>query len=219
MELKEKRADEILQQYVACQRQKGVAVKLREPGRKRISGYSASLVARYSVAVAADRSGTGNGDIGTIAGNDQVGAGSPFSGRNRIAGVEVIFIVIFRIFTADDDGVGGEVKSAAAFQKDGAGAVYSRREIDYFSGVDRILNISGVQKKSVTDSTEIFDIYHVFLHIFYIYFHFLRRKIIRFCTLQTDAQKNNFFFAVQIIEHIYQFANKITVYATFFVIQ
>lgn len=53
MELKEKRADEILQQYVACQRQKGVAVKLREPGRKRIYGYSASLVARYSVAVAA----------------------------------------------------------------------------------------------------------------------------------------------------------------------
>ncbi len=53
MELKDKRADEIMQQYVALQRQKGVAVKLREPGEKRVFGYSASLVARYSVAVAA----------------------------------------------------------------------------------------------------------------------------------------------------------------------
>ena len=40
MELKEKRADEILQQYVVLQRQKGVAVKLMEPGGKRIFGYS-----------------------------------------------------------------------------------------------------------------------------------------------------------------------------------
>ena len=53
MELKEKRADEILQQYVVLQRQKGVAVKLMEPGGKRIFGYSASFIARYSVAVAA----------------------------------------------------------------------------------------------------------------------------------------------------------------------
>ena len=53
MELKEKKSNEILQQYVDFQRQKAVVVKLREPAGKRIFGYNSSLVARYSVAVAA----------------------------------------------------------------------------------------------------------------------------------------------------------------------
>lgn len=53
MEWKQKRSEEVLQQYVAAQRQQRVEVKLREPGESLLWGVRPAVVARYSVAMAA----------------------------------------------------------------------------------------------------------------------------------------------------------------------